>query len=192
MTPDDIKTDAGTALRRHFLGWQCRIRQHAMRREAGRPSDGMRPSLARETGEELGRITVVICEGDPDATTAQFRHIVQRTLDPAERSKKALEFLSSAYFQKGETFSDALLALFGPESATAEALVGDGRCVLTFQQFSQSYRLICRVEELAPDHRLAQALTWHNRMFNPNIPPGALALALWPIWDEATAFPPVA
>jgi hypothetical protein len=35
MGMSDTKTDAGAALRRHFLGWQCRIRQHAMRREAG-------------------------------------------------------------------------------------------------------------------------------------------------------------
>ena len=187
----DVLTDAGAALRRHFLGWQCRIRQHAMRREAGRPSDGMRPTLTRDNGEEFGRIAVVICEGDPDATTAQFRHIVQRTQDPAERLKKAVEFLSSAYFQKGETFSDALLALFGPTSPTAEMLVADGHCILAFQQFSQSYRLSCRVEELDPGHRLAQALIWHNRMFNPNTPPDIRPLALWPIWDEATAFPPV-
>jgi len=191
MSMSDTKTDAGAALRRHFLGWQCRIRQHAMRREAGRPSDGMRPVLTRENGEEIGRITVVICEGDPQATTAQFRHIVQRTLDPAERSKKALEFLSSAYFQKGETFCDALLASFAAESPVADALVADGRCVLSFQQFSQSYRLVCRVEELDPGDRLAQALYWHNHMFNPNMPPGLRPLALWPIWDEASAFPPV-
>jgi hypothetical protein len=183
-------TDAGIALRRHFLGWPCRIRQHAMRREAGRPSDGMRPTVMADNSDDLGRITVVICEGAPETTTAQVRHIVQRTLDPAERLKKGVEFLSSAYFQKAETFSDALLALFGPDSATAERLAGEGRCVLVFQQFNQSYRLVCRVDELAPGDRLAEALFWHNSMFNPALPPAVRPLAFWPVWDESTAFPP--
>jgi hypothetical protein len=190
MTAQAAHTDAGLAMRRHFLGWQCRIRQHAMRRDAGRPSEGMRPGVALESGEELGRVTVVICEGEPEATTAQFRHIVQRTMDPAERLKKAVEFLSSAYFQQAGTFSDALLALFGAESSIADKLVADGRCVLTFQQFSQSYRLPCRVEALAHGDRFAQALVWHNRMFNPQLPPGVRPIAFWPVWDEATAFPP--
>ena len=187
----EVLTDAGLAMRRHFLGWQCRIRQRAMRRDDGRPSEGMRPQLMCGNGEDLGHVTVVICEGEPDATTAQFRHIVQRTMDPAERMKKAVEFLSSAYYQQGETFSDALLALFGPESAVASKIVDEGRCILAFRQFSQSYRLPCRVEELDPDHHLAQALLWHNSMFNPYIPSGARPVAMWPVWDEATSFPPV-
>ncbi|MEM7124424.1 MAG: hypothetical protein AAF563_24325 [Pseudomonadota bacterium] len=189
MAENDSLTDAGAALRRHFLGWQCRIRQHAMRREAGRPSEGMRPALQRTNGDDLGRIIVVICEAEPDATTDQFRHIVQRTMDPQDRFKKAVQFLSSAYFQKADLFCDALLALFGAGTTLAE-IAEDQRCVLAFRQFSQSYRLPCRIERLQEDHRLAQALIWHNRMFNPNMPPDVIPVAFWPIWDEGTAFPP--
>jgi hypothetical protein len=37
---------AEAALRDHFLGWQCRIRQYAVRHGGGRPSSGMRPSVS--------------------------------------------------------------------------------------------------------------------------------------------------
>ena len=38
-------TAAQEALKRHFLGWQCRIRQHVMRDGGGRPSPGMCPTV---------------------------------------------------------------------------------------------------------------------------------------------------
>lgn len=185
-------TASGAALRDHFMGWQCRIRQHAMRTEKGRPSGGMRPTVTRDDGTALGAVVVVIAERDPEATTAQFRHIVQRTMDPAERFEKALAFLSSAYFQKARHFEPRLFALFGPGSPAAAALVADGRCVLSFRQFSQSYRLPSRVEALGPDDPFAAALVWHNAMFNPAQPPDCVPLAFDPVWDEGTAFPPVA
>jgi len=187
---DDL-TVSGAALRDHFMGWQCRIRQHAMRTEKGRPSEGMRPDVSRADGTALGAIVVVIAEKDPVAATAQFRHVVQRTMDPAERFEKALAVLSSAYFQKARQFEPRLLALFGPGSPAAAALVADGRCVLSFRQFSQSYRLPCRVALLAADDPFAQALVWHNAMFNPNQPPDCVPLAFAPVWDEGTAFPPI-
>ena len=184
-------TASGAALRDHFLGWQCRIRQHAMRKAKGRPSDGMRPTVTRTDGSTLGAVVVIIVERDNRATTAQFRHMVQSQSDPAERFDKALAFLSSAYFQKARLFEPRLFALFGPGSPSAAALVADGRCVLAFQQFSQSYRLPAAVEALAPDDAFAQALVWHNALFNPNQPPDCIPLAFAPVWDEGTAFPPV-
>lgn len=184
-------TGAGARLRDHFMGWQCRIRQHAVRREQGRPSDGMCPVLTMADGEEAGRITVVIFEREPEAATAQFRHIVQRTNDPGERFGKAVAFLAAAYFQKARQFEPRPFALFGPASPVATTLVGAGRCVLSFRQFSQSYRLPCLVDRLDDDDVFAEALYWHNAMFNPGLPPATMKLAFAPVWDEATAFPPV-
>lgn len=181
----------GAALRDHFMGWQCRIRQHAMRTGKGRPSEGMRPTVLRADGSELGAIVVLIVEREPAMTTAQFRHLVQRTMDPAERFEKAVEFLSSAYFQKAREFEPRLFALFGPASPAAAALVADGACTLVFSQFSQSYRLPARVEELDGNNAFAQALIWHNAMFNPAQPPGCVPLAFEPLWNEGTARPPV-
>ena len=38
-------------LQQRFLGWQCRLRQIAMRQREGQPSDGMQPRvLLREDG----------------------------------------------------------------------------------------------------------------------------------------------
>ena len=47
------------ALRRGFLGWQCRIRQHAMRDGDGRPSDGMRPAVVL-AGEERPSARIIV------------------------------------------------------------------------------------------------------------------------------------
>ena len=40
-------------LRDHFLAWQCRIRQIAMRQDGGRPSPGMRPRVLNTAGREV-------------------------------------------------------------------------------------------------------------------------------------------
>jgi len=184
-------TPRGAALRDHFMGWQCRIRQHAMRTGKGRPGEGMRPTVLRTDGSEMGAIVVLIIERDPDMTTAQFRHTVQRTMDPAERFEKAVDFLSSAYFQKAREFEPRLFALFGPASPGAAALIADGTCVLTFHQFSQSYRLPVRVVQLEEEDPFAQGLIWHNACFNPAQLPGSVALAFEPLWDEGSAEPPV-
>ena len=35
-------------LQQRFLGWQCRLRQIAMRQGEGQPSDGMQPRVATD------------------------------------------------------------------------------------------------------------------------------------------------
>jgi hypothetical protein len=48
-------------LRDDFLGWQCRIRQIAMRQDSGRPSPGMRPRVLDTAGREIApALTVLI------------------------------------------------------------------------------------------------------------------------------------
>ena len=39
---------AAQALRDEFIGWQCRIRQIAVREGGGRPSSGMRPRVVAD------------------------------------------------------------------------------------------------------------------------------------------------
>ena len=181
-----------TRLRDGFIGWQCRVRQHAMREYGGRPSPGMRPRVVGVDGAAIARaITVVLVEADPAESIAQFRHIVRRTQDPARRHGDAVTLLSAGYFQKSRSFADAMAALFPAGSPTAAALVRAAACVLEFEQFSQSYRLPCAVEDLAEDDPAFQATLWHNAMFNP-APPGAVRiLAFTPDWRRATAHPPV-
>ena len=88
---------AQAALRDHFLGWQCRLRQLAVRQAGGRPTSGMRPEV-RLAGADtpLGSITTLIVRKEPRETTAQFRHMVRKTQDPAERYDAALETLAAA------------------------------------------------------------------------------------------------
>ena len=184
-------TATGEALRDGFMAWQCLIRQRAMRRAGGRPSDGMEPLAVAAGGEELGHVRTAIAEKDPEATAALFRHTVKRTHDPRERLDKGLEFLSASYFQKPRRFEPRLFAMFAPDSPGARRLAGDGRCTLVFRQSGRSYRLPSRVARLDPADRFAEALYWHNALFNPALPPDGRRLAFDPVWDEATAFPPV-
>jgi hypothetical protein len=184
--------ESARALREHFLGWQCRIRQQAVRREGGRPSPGMRPKIVLGTNEVVAEaVTVLIAEDEPTVMTDQFRHIVKRTHDPRARYEAALRLLASAYYQHPENFADRLTALFGRGAVIVGRLVAAGRCVLAFQQHGQSYRLPCAIETLGEDDPAWQATFWHNAMFNAALPAHADVLAFEPDWSAATAFPPV-
>ena len=190
-----VLDESAQALRAHFLGWQCRVRQYAVRQGGGRPSGGMRPRLllggsGAEPEADLGQVTVVINKLEPQEITSQFRHLVRKTHDPVERYNGALKLLPSAYYQKPEAFSDELAALFGEVSESADRLLAAGRCRLLFAQFSQSYDLPCSLRLLPESHPAFQATYWHNSLFNPNIPGGVRVLAFRPDWAQATADPP--
>ncbi len=182
-----VRPDSGQdVLRRHFLGWQCRIRQRAVRQDGGRPCEGMRPLVT--PGE--ARITVLIVRAEPEEDTAQLRHLARKTHDPAERLDAALRILSATCYQNPDSFSDRMTALFGPGSGLAGGLLAEGRCVLDFAQYSQRYRIPCAVHELEENDPAWQATFWHNTMFNPNIPAGIRILAFVPDWAAAEADPP--
>ena len=147
-----VLDEAAQALRAHFLGWQCRVRQYAVRQDGGRPTDGMRPRvLVAEPEADLGPVTVLINKLVPHAATSQFRHLARKTHDPVERYNGALKLLSAAYYQKSEEFSDELTALFGSASEIAGRLLAGGRCRLLFAQYNQSYDLPCTLRRLPDD-----------------------------------------
>ena len=78
-------------MRAYFLGWQCRIRQIAMRQDGGRPSPGMRPRVLSTTGREIApALTVLIIPRDPEESTAFLRFQVQKTLDPRDIYERGL------------------------------------------------------------------------------------------------------
>jgi hypothetical protein len=81
-----------------------------------------------------------------------------------------------------------LTALFGGGAALAGRLLAFGACRLEFDQYAQGYRIPCRVTALAEADELYQATYWHNRLFNPNPPPGAQVLAFTPDWAHATEY----
>jgi hypothetical protein len=182
---------AQATLRDHFLGWQCRLRQLAVRQAGGRPTSGMRPALfLPDQSAAAADITVLIIRREPAETTAEFRHLVQRTNDPAERYDSALKHLAAAYYQRPREFSDELTALFGPRSELVERLLVEDRCALEFTQYQQRYLLPCRVRDLAESMPAFQATYWHNALFNPKLPAGIRILGFQPDWARAEADPP--
>jgi hypothetical protein len=183
-----MKTSAD--LRHHFLAWQCRIRQIAMRQDGGRPSPGMRPLVLDARGLEMAAgLTVLLLPMEPEEATSYFRFQVMRTPDPRDLYERALTYLQAEYFQKPASFSDILLAVLPQGSAVAVALIEGGRCVLEFEQFSQAYRLPCTVSLLEPGDEAREAAIWHNRLFNPALPETVHVLAFQPDWASARADP---
>ena len=173
-------------MRDGFIGWQCRIRQHALRVHGGRPSPGMRPRMTRADGSGFAdAVTVLLIETDPGDSIAQFRHVVRQTHDPARRHDAAVRLLSAAYYQISRGFSDRMTALFSVDSKIAAALLEDGECRLDFDQSGQRYSLPCAVAALAEDEPAFQATYWHNAMFNPALPGAVRILAFTPDWSRA-------
>ena len=192
MTEQTEPVDAVTceAVRNHFIGWQCRIRQIAMRQHGGRPSSGMRPRLVLADGRELSPgISIVIVPHEPEESTEFFRFQLRKTHDPHQVYERGLQYLSATHFQNAGKFSDQLTALFGPGSAIAGAALDAGACILEFSQFSQTYRLLCETRALAPGDAAYQATLWHNKIFNPNIAADPQIIAFRPDWKSAQADP---
>ena len=181
---------AQEARRRHFLGWQCRLRQLSVREDGGRPNPGMRPLVRiADDDETAAEIVVLITQAEPAETTDEFRHLVRRTHDPRERYNAALKLLSAHYYQDPALFSDELTALFGLESALAERLLEAGRGSLAFAHFSQRFLLPCGIRELPEAAPAFQATYWHNALFNATLPGRVRVLAFQPDWAAAVADP---
>ena len=127
-------------LQQRFLGWQCRLRQIAMRQGEGQPSDGMQPRvLLREDGLYSTSITVLINRCSAESDASQFRYLVQKTHDPADRFANGLKFLSATHYQRPHEFSDELTALFQSGGLLVRALLAKRACTLVFSQFSAAY-----------------------------------------------------
>ena len=181
-----MKPAAAKTSREDFLAWQCRIRQIAMRQDRGRPSPGMRPRLRDASGRELApALTVLIVPRDPAESTDFFRFQVLKTPDPRDLYECALTYLQADYFQQPAEFGDVLTAVLPAKSELAARLIRDGRCVLEFAQFSQSYRLPCAAFAAEAGEAIREATLWHNRLFNPVLPDDVLVLGFRPDWKSA-------
>ncbi len=169
-----------------FLGWQCRIRQIAMREDEGRPSVGMRPGIVDGAGKIISNgIVTLITRKSPQESTEFFKFQVQKHIDPQDTYKKGLTYLQSTHYHRADEFCDELSALFSPSSELAESLMDANGCILTFEQFTQKYTLPCQVRQLESDGSMYQATLWHNRLFNPSLPDDAIILGFKPDWEGA-------
>ena len=181
---------ANEELRDRFIGWQCRIRQIAMRSQDGRPSSGMTP-LVFAAGESapVARVVTVLCKRPEHSVAMELRHLARRTHDPAERRESALRFLAERYFQAASEFSDVLTATFAPDSGIAATLLERRECRLSFEQFSQEFDVHCTVRRLSPNNPLREATFWHNLLFNPRLSAECIILGFEPEWPRSEADP---
>ena len=172
-----------TDLRASFIGWQCRLRQIAMREDHGRPSIGMRPKLGFIDDETFSdEITVLLVRQDAVSDASRFKYLFHKTQDPRIRYESALEFLSSTYYQQSREFSDELTGLFDSSMLLVQKLLSAGNCLLEFSQFSASYRFNCKVRQIPIDEPAYQTTYWHNRLFNPTMPGDIVVLGFLPDW----------
>lgn len=174
--------------REHFFRWQCRIRQISVRKAEGRPTSGMIPRVGLSS--DSARLTVLISKTDPTVTD-QFRFYFKKTKDPAERYDNVVKYLASAYYQQPQTFREELSALCGNRHPVAEQLLRERECTLEFEQYNQYFFIPCRVREAAAGEPVFEATYWHNILFNPDLPPDIRVLVFQPLWQKASAEPPV-
>ena len=178
----------GVELRKSFLKWQCRVRQSAMRENAGQPDDGIMPMIKLKNSESpLGSIITLIHKRPQFSVTAEFTHMVKKTMDLAQRRDQAVRFLSSAYYQKYAEFSDILTATFEPHSIGANKIVQSGTCILMFDAFSQRYDIKCGVRRLNVDNLYYKSTIAHNSLFNSYLHPATVVLGFEPIWNESSS-----
>ena len=152
-----------------FIGWQCRIRQHVVRKQEGRPSAGMRPSLYLD-GELVGPITINLTKEDASDVTAEFQHIYRKTHDPKARYESGLKILCEYYYQRSNEFDHEMSAVFSLDSELVAKIVASDEVELRFDQSSQAYRLKCNARIIPIGDEKYEATYWHNALFNPNIP----------------------
>lgn len=177
---------SNSALKTQFLGWQCRIRQIAMRDYGGQPLPAMRPRVSRKSGQILSpAITALLIPEDPAASTAFFRFQMQKTNDPSIVREAGLKYLGAEFYQLPEGFSDELTAVFGAGSELANGMLKLREVLLDFEQYSQSFRMFCGVRKLAVRAEAREASLWQARLFNPNIPNDATVLGFRPDWKTA-------
>ena len=181
---------ADSGLRERFLGWQCRIRQIAMRQNGGRPSPGMRPRVLAPNGDEIApALTVLLVQKRPEESTAFFRFQAQKETDPRKVYERGLAFLQGEYFQLPDLFADRLAAVLPDDSDLAMRLKTIGMCILAFDQFGQRFGLPCDVCELAEGDAMRDAAIWHNRIFNPALPDSVRVFSFNPDWAASSATP---
>ena len=156
---------------KRFLAWQCRLRKMSVRELGGRPTAGMSAGVySISGGEEQGRMNFLIIKQDSDIINSELKHIVQKTQDRSERLKNGLRILSERHYQDDFNFSDQLTALFGLDSALADALITAAECKLKFAESSIEHTFYFSVRELQEQDSSYQATYCHNHLFNPSLP----------------------
>ena len=78
-----------------------------------------------------------------------------------------------------------MTALFPPRSDHGDQLLEARQCLLVFEQFNQTFKLVCTTRLLEADEDGWQATYWHNNMFNANLPGDATIIGFTPDWEKS-------
>ena len=168
LTEKSDNTLAPDKLQIAFLGWQCRIRQKAIRQNGGQPNKGMLAKITLPTKNPASfEVITVLCRLPEASKNAELMHIAKNTHDPAERRENAIRFFSAGYYQERRLFSDMLVAAFPPNSSKIEELIYAKKCQLDIEAFSTHFKLSCKPKLLDNHHPSRVACHFHNFLFNP-------------------------
>jgi len=137
----------------------------------------------------LSAMTVLLIPEDSAVSTAYFKFQVQKTVDPAAVREAGVGYLAGGFYQVAELFSDEMTAVFGQGSEAANLMSKATEVVLDFEQFSQSFRMFCKVRKLSGKDHARDASLWQARIFNPGIANDAVVLGFNPDWKSAVAIP---
>jgi hypothetical protein len=175
-----------TALQQEFLGWQCRIRQIAVRNHEGMPMPAMRPRVSTRKGEILApALTVLLVPDVVGPSLAFLRFQVQKTPDHTQTRNAVVNYFAGEFYQLPELFRDEITAVFAPDSELAARMVKLKEVLLDFSQYNQNYRMFAKVRRLPPRDEGCEFSLWHARAFNPNIPNASIVLGFKPDWRSA-------
>ena len=195
MGAETIESDSNPknerlSIQKHFLGWQCRVRQYAMRNGEGRPTPGMRPDVLLEDGKEVASaVTLLLVPDLLQDSILQFRFMALKTQDPQERYKKAVQLLSASFYQNVENFSGLMTGVFSRSSETVNRLKKNQRCVLEFDFQQQKFRVPVGIKVLLKKNPKYEFTYWHNFLFNPHLSPDVTVLGFEPDWSDSSADP---
>ena len=178
-------------IQNYFIGWQCRVRELALRSEEGRPNGGMRPQIALKHGEVIfPAATLLIVPEQPDQTIRQFRFMALKTQDPKERYTKALQLLAARFYQNAEDFNGEMSGIFSRDSLEVKMLEKHGNCVMDFQYQQQAFKIPCILSPSPRNEPVHEFTYWHNYLFNPNLSPEIRVLHFVPDWSGTFSEPP--
>ena len=177
-------------IQNYFIGWQCRVRELALRSEEGRPNGGMRPQIILKNGKVVfSAATLLIIPDQPDQSIRQFRFMALKTQDPKERYTKALQLLAARFYQNAEDFSGAMSGIFSQTSEEVKALVKHQHCVMEFDYQQQAFKIPCHVSASPKNEPVYEFTYWHNYLFNPNLSPEVKVLHFKPDWSKTVSDP---
>ncbi len=138
----------------------------------------------------LPAMTVLLIPETPVASSAFFRFQLQKTSDPAAIREAGVKYMAGGFYQEPDLFSDEVTAVFRAGSDLASRMLRSKQVILEYEQFSQNFRMFCKVRQLRADDEVHEASLLQARIFNPQIGNDAEVLAFRPTWNNAAANPP--